>query len=118
MNTFKRGDIVRHQMHGIGKVISVGRDAAMVRYPTSDPNKGFIRTHSILNLTLVRDRTPKVHWSRFGYTTICGKHLSGSRYLTRNYPELVTCKSCAKILGIEPYEGKIYHARVVMRGEE
>lgn len=41
----------------------------------------------------------KMHWSRFGYTTACGKHLSDSRHLTRGARE-VTCKTCRKIVGL------------------
>jgi len=35
----------------------------------------------------------RMHWSRWGYTTACGKRLSGSRWLTRIRND-VTCKAC------------------------
>lgn len=38
---------------------------------------------------------PKMHWSRLGYTTACGKRLDGTKYLTRNIRK-VTCKTCRK----------------------
>jgi hypothetical protein len=40
----------------------------------------------------------KMHLSDFGYRTACGKHLDNSRNITRYSPELVTCKSCLKIM--------------------
>lgn len=42
----------------------------------------------------------KMHWSRFGYTTACGKRNVGnvgSTFLTRTL-SLVTCKTCRKVM--------------------
>lgn len=39
----------------------------------------------------------KIHLSRFGYRTACGKHLSDSRHIVRNFPSDVTCLTCIKI---------------------
>jgi hypothetical protein len=52
-------------------------------------------------LPIISTDSLKMHWSSFGYHTACGKHLEGSRWLTRT-PHLITCKSCRKSLGMKP----------------
>lgn len=39
----------------------------------------------------------KMHWSRFGYLTACGKHLSDTQHLTRG-EQVVTCKTCLRVM--------------------
>lgn len=40
----------------------------------------------------------RMHYSRFGYMTACGKRLSDTRYLTRTLSRL-TCRTCKRVHG-------------------
>lgn len=43
----------------------------------------------------------KTHWSRIGYVTACGRHLSSSQHVTRGAAD-VTCKTCLHVIATRP----------------